>query len=225
MFSGGKDSCYAAKYCMDKGWDATLIAVKPVSDEAYLWHYATVELTKLQAEAMQLPLIYVNCNEIGQKKEAKCLEPVLADLHVDALVLGGVGLQETQIREITKVARKFGIETIVPHAVYTSEELLTKELQDGMEIVITEVAAAGLGKEWLGKKINDNFDRLKALSNKFGFDLLGEGGSYNTFVTDAPHFRKKIVFDNTKINWDEKTRSGHIVADAVLLPKVAITAV
>lgn len=218
MFSGGKDSCYAIRHCIDNGWDVTLIAVKPVSDEAYLWHYATVEHTKLQAEAMQLPLIYVNCNEIGPQKEAQCLETTLANLSVDALVLGGVGLQRTQIREIGAVARRHGIDVLVPHQNYTSEQLLKKELQE-MEIVITEVAAAGLGKEWLGKKINGNLEELKALSERFGFDLLGEGGSYNTFVTDAPYFKKKIQFSNAQIRWDEKTRSGHIVADAMLVNK------
>lgn len=219
MFSGGKDSCYAIKHCLDNGWNIeALIAVKPVSDEAYLWHYATVELTRLQAEAMQLPLILIKCGDIGPEKEALCLETTLANLSVDALVLGGVGLQKTQIREISNVAEKYGIKVMVPHENYTSEELLKKELQE-MEIVITEVAAAGLGSEWLGKKINDNFEELKKLSEKFGFDLLGEGGSYNTFVTDAPHFRKRIVFLDKKINWDEKTRSGHVVVEAALVPK------
>lgn len=219
LFSGGKDSCYAIKYCLDRGWNITLIAVKPASDEAYLWHYATVELTKLQAEAMNLPLTLIQCSDIGSEKEAKCLESVLADLKIDALVLGGVGLQKMQIREISNVASRYGIKTIVPYEHYTSEQLLGEELESGLKILITEVAAAGLGKEWLGKKINDNFDELKKLSHRFGFDLLGEGGSYNTFVTDAPYFRKKIRFGNIRISWDEKTRSGHIVADAALIPK------
>ena len=223
MFSGGKDSCYAIKYCIDKGWNIeALIAVKPVSDEAYLWHYATVELTKLQAEAMQLPLILIKCDDIGPEREALCLKNTLANLDVDALVLGGVGLQKTQIREIGKVAKKYGIDVMVPHSSCTSEELLKKEIEDGLEIVITEVAAAGLGKEWLGKKINNNFEELKILSKKFGFDLLGEGGSYNTFVTDAPYFKKKIYFTEKGISWDEKTRSGHVVADAILVPKEEI---
>ncbi len=222
MFSGGKDSCYAVKYCLDKGWNVTLVAVKPVSDEAYLWHYATVELTPLQAEAMHLPLILIKCDEIGAEKEARCLEPVLANLNADALVMGGVGLQRTQIREISRVASKYGIKTIVPYEHYTSEQLLMEELESGLEILITEVAASGLDKEWLGRKINDCADELKTRSGKFGFDVLGEGGSYNTFVTDAPHFRKKIELENVRINWDEKTRSGHLTAGATLIPKKEI---
>ena len=45
LFSGGKDSCLAAKYCMDNGFEiASLISVKPRNEEAYIWHYPTVEL-------------------------------------------------------------------------------------------------------------------------------------------------------------------------------------
>mgnify|MGYP001561019030 CR=1 FL=1 len=221
LFSGGKDSTYVIKYCRENGIDIkALIAVKPVNEEAYLWHYSTVEWTKLQAEAMNLPLIFLNCNEIGPEVEAKCLEHVLKNLDVDALFLGGVGLQKTQIREVRNVARKFDIDVIVPYEHYTSEELLKEEIESGLEIVITEVAASGLTKDWLGRKIDESsFEELKVLSEKFGFDPLGEGGSYNTFVTYAPYFSGKITFSNQKIVWDEKTRSGHIVTDAVLVPK------
>ena len=145
LYSGGKDSTYAIKYCMENGFDiASLISVKPKSDDAYLWHYPTVELCKLSAQAMNLPIIMVKCNDIGPQVEARCLEPVLAKLKVDALVLGGVGLQQTQIKEVAKVAAKFGVDVIVPYHHYTSEQLLREEIENGLEIVMTVVAAVGL---------------------------------------------------------------------------------
>ena len=58
MFSGGKDSIAAVHYAKQQGWDIeALVAIKPRSTEAYLWHYPTVEWTLLQAEAMGIPLI------------------------------------------------------------------------------------------------------------------------------------------------------------------------
>ena len=209
LFSGGKDSCLAAKYCLDQGWNVTLIAVQPKNTEAYIWHYPTVEMTELSAKALGLPLIFVATDEIGNE-EALCLNDIFSKNKFDAVVLGGVGLQETQIREVSKIADKFGMKTIVPYAGWKSEELLLEEIGSGLDILITEVAAGGLTKDLLGKKINDNFLLLKQLSERWGFDILGEGGSYNTFVTDAPFFDRKIDILDYDTIWDDNTRSGYI---------------
>ncbi len=223
LYSGGKDSTQAVKHCMDKGYEiVSLISVKPRNEEAYLWHYPTVELCKLSAEAMNLPIMLIRCDEIGPKVEAKCLEPLLAKMKVDALVLGGVGLQQTQIKEIDNVAEKYGINVLVPYSDYTSEQLLLEEIKH-LEIIMTEVAADGLDKNWLGRTIDGNaFNELKKISEKHGFDILGEGGSFNTFVTDAPFFKKRVQLLNSAIVWDEKTRSGYVVTDATLTEKMAV---
>jgi uncharacterized protein (TIGR00290 family) len=219
MFSGGKDSCQAVKHALDCGWEIKgLVAVKPRSTEAYLYHYATVEWTRLQAESMGLPLFLIKGKDIGPEREAGELRDVLRRLDIDALVMGGVGLQKTQIREIGKVAREFGIRVLVPHRNMSSEELFRKEIEDGFEIMITDVASDGLGKEWLGKIINrENFGNFLARARKFGFDPLGEGGYFNTFVLDGPIFRKRIEFRSFEKVWEPETESGFLeVKEAVL---------
>lgn len=222
LFSGGKDSCQAVDFCKKKGWEVkALIAVKPKNTEAYLWHYATVEWSTLSAEAMGIPLILVKCNEIGPEEEAKELEEVFRDIRIDALALGGVGLQKTQIRAVRDVAKKFGIEVLVPYEEYTSEELLDEEIRSGHDILITDVAADGLGPEWLGRRLDkETIEELKTLSENYGFDPLGEGGSFNTFVVNGPTFKKKIEFVNSTKVWDDKTHSGYLeVSDAILISK------
>ncbi|MBI2971599.1 MAG: diphthine--ammonia ligase [Candidatus Aenigmarchaeota archaeon] len=221
LFSGGKDSTLAAKYCIDRGWDVTLVSVKPPSVEAYIWHYPTVELTKLSAQALGLPHIYVECPSIGPEEEASVLEGVFAANGFDAVVLGGVGLQETQIREVKETAKKYGMQTIVPYAHLSSEELLKLEIESGLDIMLTEVAAGGLTRDLLGRRIDEGMlGTLQSLSSKHGFDALGEGGAYNTFVCDAPFFSAKVAITDSEIRWDEKTRSGYVVAQAKLVKKV-----
>jgi len=222
LYSGGKDSTNALNFALKNGWEVVaLIAVKPKNTEAYLWHYSTVELTFLSSEALGIPLFLLKCDKVGAEEEAKELEKVLKIIKIDALLLGGVGLQRTQIREIKKVAEKFGVKVLLPHQSYTSEQLLKEEIDEGFEIIITQVASAGLGKEWLGKKIDKKtFYELNELSKKYGFDILGEGGYYDTFVTDGPIFKKKIRFVDTEKIWDEKTSSGYLeVKSAELLNK------
>jgi uncharacterized protein (TIGR00290 family) len=136
-------------------------------------------------------------------------------------LLGGVGLQKTQIKAIEKVAKKYKIKIKVPHKNYTSEQLLEEEIKAGFDIRITDVAVEGLGPEWLGRKLDEKtVKELKILSKRFGFDILGEGGHYNSFVVDGPIFKKRIEFLNVSKVWDNKTSSGYLdVKEATLIPK------
>ncbi|MBI3413644.1 MAG: diphthine--ammonia ligase [Candidatus Aenigmarchaeota archaeon] len=222
LYSGGKDSNFALLTALRNGWDVkALISVKPKNEEAYLYHYATAELTRLQAESIGIKHFLLECNEIGPEKEAAVLDKILSKLDIEAIVLGGVGLQQTQINSVGKVASKYGIKTITPNSNMTSEELLRAEIGSGMDIRIVNVAADGLGPEWLGKKLDESsFPELKALSGKFGFDIDFEGGQADTFVCDAPFFKKKVELKSMKKVWDKITSSGYVqVSDAVLVEK------
>lgn len=222
MFSGGKDSSMVLKYALDKRWKVeALISVKPKSTESFLYQYATVEWTKLSAEALDIPLIHMKSEKIGAKEEADELEEVFKNLDVDAILVGGVGLQKTQISEWKRVAEKFGIDVIVPYQNLTSEELLDEEIKSGFDIRITDVATDGLGPDWLGRKLDEKSAKeLKRLAGEFGFDPVGEGGSFNTLVLDGPGFNKKIEIINSKKVWDNKTYSGYLeIEDAVLVDK------
>ena len=222
MYSGGKDSSMALKYALDKGWDVeALISVKPKSTESFLYQYATVEWTRLSSEALGIPAIHVKSEKIGPKEEAEELELVFSKLGVDKILVGGVGLQATQIREWRRVAGRFGIELMVPYENLTSEELLQEEIKAGFDIRITSVASDGLGPEWLGEKLDSkNIKKWLELSKKFGFDCLGEGGYMDSFICDGPFFKKIIEFKSTEKIWDNKTSSGYLkVNDAILVDK------
>ena len=212
LYSGGKDSTMALKYALDKGWNVkALISIKPKDTSAYLWHFATVEWTRLSSEALGIPQIFIQSEKIGPDEEASELNKVFKELKVDAIVLGGVGLQSTQIKSVEKVAKKYDVKVIVPYKNYTSEQLIEEEVKAGFEIIITQVAADGLGPEWLGNVVNNStLPRLKELSKKHGFDIDFEGGVADTFVCDGPIFKKRIVFKDKDTVWDSKTASGYL---------------
>lgn len=222
LYSGGKDSTFALYEALKRGWEVVaLIAVKPKNTETYLWHYATVEWTLLSSTALNIPLFLIKCDKIGAKEEAEDLERVLKLIKIDALLLGGVGLQKTQIREIRNIAKKYKIKVVVPYEGMDEYETLKNIVKSGFDVLITQVASAGLGPEWLGKKLDlENLKKLKELSEKYGFNLLGEGGSYDTFVVDGPIFKKKINLEDVSKVWDEKTSSGYLeVRNATLVEK------
>jgi uncharacterized protein (TIGR00290 family) len=61
----------------------------------------------------------------------------------------------------------------------------------------------GLGKEWLGRVLdNDAILKLASLSKKYGFNLTFEGGEAETLVVDCPLFSKRLEIKKANIRWD-----------------------
>ena len=48
----------------------------------------------------------------------------------------------------------------------------------------------------------DAINRLSNLHEKFGVDICGEGGEYESLVIDAPWFKKRIQIISSDIQWD-----------------------
>ncbi len=211
MYSGGKDSNYAVKHALDKGWNIKyLLSVKPTRTDCYLFHYATVEHTKLQAETLGMKHYLLGCSVADPKQEAEIVRQFVASNEkVDAVVLGGTGLQATQIRSIQEALRSHGVEVFAAHSGQDHFEVLKQMINDGFEIMITQVASEGL-PQWLGKTITkDNITQLEEDANKFGFHVGGEGGYYDSFVVNAPTFNKKIVVETEQVMEDQY--SGHVL--------------
>jgi uncharacterized protein (TIGR00290 family) len=88
-------------------------------------------------------------------------------------------------------------------------------LDAGFEIRIIRVAAYGLDESWLGRTLNaDALDELEALNEEYGVHILGEGGEFETLVTDGPHMDRPIEL-SYETEWDG-TRGTLVVEDARL---------
>jgi len=218
MYSGGKDSNYAVKHALDKGWTIKyLLSVKPTRTDCFLFHYATVEHTKLQAQALGLKHHLLSCTVADPKQEAEIVRQfVTANEKVDAVVLGGTGLQATQIKSIQEALRPHGIEVFAAHSGEDHFGVLKNMINDGFEIMITQVASDGLMK-WLGSTITkDNLPELEADSVKYGFHVGGEGGYYDSFVVNSPCFSKSVVVEEAE-KVIEDQYSGHMLFKQVKL--------
>ncbi|MDP3917910.1 MAG: diphthine--ammonia ligase [Candidatus Woesebacteria bacterium] len=194
MSSGGKDSTYAIAHCMEKGWDIQyLLSVKPTRKDCFLFHFATVEHTPKIAEILNLKHILTTCNVADPKLEADIIKKIIEKNPVDAVVLGGTGLQETQIRSLQEAMRPLGIEVFAAHDGLDQNELMKEMTNKGYEFMITQVASDGL-MPWLGKVITkDNIQQLFDDGKKYGFHISGDGGYWDSFVYTAPIFNGKII--------------------------------
>ncbi len=215
LYSGGKDSTFAIQHAKEKGWAIKyLISVKPTRKDCFLFHYATIEQTKDLAKMLQIPHFYVKCKVSDPVKEAEIVKDIVENnqkkLKIDAVVLGGTGLQETQLRSIQNALRPLKVEAFASHAGEEHDLVMEQMLNKGYEILITQIASDGL-KDWLGKKIKkENFLQLKKDSVKYGFHIGFEGGYADTLVTDCPLYTKRLVIEDMSIIYEDDY-CGHVV--------------
>ena len=227
LYSGGKDSTFAIQHAKDKGWSIKyLISVKPTRKDCFLFHYATVEQTKELAKILDIPHFYVKCRVADPVREAKIVRDIVEKnqkrLRVDAVVLGGTGLQETQLKSIQDALRPLKVEAFASHAGEEHDIVMQEMLDKGYEIMITQIASDGL-KEWLGKSITkENFSQLKKDSVKYGFHIGFEGGYADTLVTDCPLFSKRLVVEDMSVIFEDDY-CGHVVVNKYRMePKYSI---
>ena len=215
LYSGGKDSTYAIQYAKEKGWNIRyLISVKPTRKDCFLFHFATVEQTKELAKILQIPHFYVKCKVANPVKEADIVKEVIKKnqkkLRIDAVVLGGTGLQETQLKSIQNALRPLKVDAFASHAGEEHDLVMEEMLNKGYEILITQIASDGL-KDWLGKKITkENFPQLKKDSHNYGFHIGFEGGYADTLVTDCPMFPKRLIVEDMSVIFEDDY-CGHVV--------------
>ena len=215
LYSGGKDSTFAIQHAIDKGWNIKyLISVKPTRKDCFLFHFATVEHTKEFAKQLGIPHFYVSCRVADPIKEAdivkKIVEKNQKTMKVDAVVLGGTGLQETQLKSIQNALRPFNIDVFASHSGEEHDLVMEQMLNKGYEIMITQIASDGL-KEWLGKKITkENFPQLRKDSVKYGFHIGFEGGYADTLVTNCPLFSKQMDVEDMSVIFEDNY-CGHVV--------------
>ena len=214
MYSGGKDSTLAIEYALNKGYNIKyLLSVKPNRTDCYLFHFATVEHTKELADILGLKHILINCDAADPVKEAELVKNVvLKEDKVNGLILGGIGLQLTQLGSLQKALMPYNIEVYAAHAGSDHETLFREMLDKGYEILISQVASDGLIK-WLGKTITkENFEDLKKDSIKYGFHLGFEGGFADSLVIDGPIFNKKLeILDSEKVI--ESDYNGYVLVN------------
>ena len=215
LYSGGKDSTYAIEYSLLKGWNIKyLISIKPIRKDCFLFHYATVEQTKEIAKMLKIRHFYLKCNVANPIDEAKIVRNIVEKNQskdkIDAVVLGGTGLQVTQIKSIQNALRPLNVEAFASHAGFDHDLLLEEMLNNGYEILITQIASDGLS-DWLGKKITkDNFLQLRKDSVKYGFHIGFEGGYADTLVTDCPLFSNKMFIEDMSLIFEDDY-CGHVV--------------
>ncbi len=192
LFSGGKDSAYAAWVARQQGWEVSpLVSILPEDPDSMLYHVPNLHLVPLLAEAMGVPLVWERAGE-GEKAELEALRRALSALRVDGVVVGAIA-SDYQHSRVNEVAHELGLRVFAPLWRKDPAGLLRDYVAAGLEAVFTRVSAEGLDAGWLGRRLDaDAIDELLRLHERTGLNPCGEGGEFETLVVHGPMFHRRL---------------------------------
>ena len=204
LFSGGKDSVFALHRAIEQGRDvAVLIVLKSANPYSYMFHVPNIDLVKMQAKALKIPIIFKKTEGI-KEKELKDLKAALMQAKrqykIEGVVSGAVDSDYQRYR-IEAVCGDLGLRSLALLWHLDPETYMVELFKAGFKVIITAVAAEGFDESWLGKELSmETLEELKILHQRYGIHISGEGGEFETLVIDGPIFKKKIeILDAEKI--------------------------
>lgn len=212
LISGGKDSCFCMMQCVAAGHDIVALAnLYPVGeDELDSFMFQTVghQGVKIIGEAMGLPLYReptLGKSKMQEKNYTPTDDDEVEDLYrllkkvkecekIEAVSSGAIASDYQRMR-VENVCSRLGLISLSYLWQRNQEELLNEMIQCSVNAIIIKVAALGLKSQHLGKSLVEMQSHLKKMNEKYGLNVCGEGGEYETFTLDCPLYIKRIVIE------------------------------
>ena len=204
LFSGGKDSTYAAYLEKQKGNELTcLISIFSENPESYMFHTPNIKLVEKQAEQMNIPLLIEKTKGI-KEDELEDLENAIKKAKekykIQGIIAGALH-SVYQASRIQKICDKLKLQCINP--LWHKDEIsyLKELVENKFKIIIVGVFAFPLDEKWLGREIDNSFiTDVKELQQKYKIHPGGEGGEFESFVLNCPLFKKPLKITSKKIS-------------------------
>jgi len=212
LVSGGKDSCYAMHLTAEAGHElvglANLLPPKSGETDSYMYQTVGQDAIELYSEALEVPLYrrIIQGTPVNQAMEYEqsvhgdevedlyeLLFEIKQKVSYDAVSCGAIHSNYQRVRA-ENVCARLGVKLLSPLWGREQSGLLREMIDAHIEAILIKVAVIGLEPtQHLGKSIREMYDQLVALHDKYGINVCGEGGEYETLTLDSPMFKKRIV--------------------------------
>jgi uncharacterized protein (TIGR00290 family) len=155
-------------------------------------HNTSMELMKIQAQALNLPLYTVTFPKqdpqlYGQRMANKMEE--FKQKGIYTVASGDIFLEDSKnYRE--KKLKEAGITALFPLWKRNTKSLMVQFIEAGFKSVIINLDTHYLNAAWLGRTIDKGFMANLA----YNVDPCGENGEYHSFVYDGPNFQNAVQF-------------------------------
>lgn len=201
LLSGGKDSVCAVETARGFGWDVVAaLALRPAEDDAWMFHTPNLALVRGVAACLDLPLAEVPVRA-GPEAELDDLEIALLkardSLRLDGIVSGALA-SEYQKTRLDAIGHRLGLKTFAPLWHKEPGAYVRSLVASGWQVRFSRVAAEGVPLAWAGERLD--LDRVRAMeAHPARPHVAGEGGEYETLVTWAPGWTRRIVVDRARV--------------------------
>ena len=191
-WSGGKESCLSL-YKTKNSYEIKYLLNMTTEDGKHSRsHGVSVDFFKLQAEALDIPVIH---KKTTWDTYEEIFKEAVRELHVDTGIFGDIDMQAHR-DWVERICMETCITPVLPLWNAKREDLLNTFTDAGFKAIIIVVNTKLLGAEWLGRTVDREFIRdIERLDN---VDPAGEKGEYHTFVFDGPIFRQPVKFTTGK---------------------------
>ncbi|MFA6889319.1 MAG: diphthine--ammonia ligase [Candidatus Woesearchaeota archaeon] len=203
LFSGGKDSTYAAWLAKQEGHEIVcLISLISENKESYMFHTPAITMTQKQAELIGIPLI-THITKGEKEKELvdlkNAIKIAVEKYHIQGIVTGALA-SVYQASRIQKLCDSLNLQCINPLWQKNQITLLEELIKNKFEVIIVGVFAYPLDKAWIGRKIDVKYiEDVKKMQEKYKINPAGEGGEFESLVINCPLFKKSLNFSIKKI--------------------------
>lgn len=186
-WTGGKDGCYSCYKAMAEGYQVTYLLhfrnAKKVGS-----HEINPQIIQAQSKALGIPLIQRGFSSYEQEFKRAISDLRAQGESIDGAIFGHI---ETHKMLVERICRDMNLDQILPLWKQDPAKILREIINSGFEVLVVSVKDGLLGREWLGRRIDESFVRdLRDLNPSI--NPCGENGEFHTLVTDGPIFKKKI---------------------------------
>ncbi|WP_423410500.1 diphthine--ammonia ligase [Heyndrickxia sp. MSNUG] len=197
-WSGGKDCCLALYRMLQENKNvACLVSMVSENDARNHAHGIKLEILRLQAEALGLPLILVDSAGDYERSLINSLTQLKDQHGIEEIAFGSLYAGEDR-KWNEEVAYKSGLAPLFP--VWISPEVSSKLLKDfislGFSAVVCRASVKNFDRTWPGRMLDLSFfEEIQ----KQDICVMGEFGEYHTFVLDGPIFQKKVSLTESRV--------------------------
>lgn len=198
--SGGKDSFLAAVFAMEQGLDLRWsLTVLPETD-SMMFHVPNIRNAEKVASILGLHTEFVEEGEFANALQKAKISGV-------ECVVSGAIASEYQKTRIERLCTELGLVSFTPLWMKDQNLILREILNSDIRAIIVSVSAEGLGKDFLGRRLDENLiSDLRGVSEKIHINISGEGGEYETFVLGYAA-GEDLNIEESEIIWKESSGS------------------
>jgi diphthine-ammonia ligase len=199
LVSGGKDSIYSAYLADTQGMHVDeLVVLRPADPDSMMFHTPNLSMVALQAEAWGKAARVVDVGGPSETDEVEAVRAALAG--AKGPVVSGAIASAYQWSRLQSVTYALGRPLYSPLWGKDPGRVVREEIGAGLDIRLVHLAAEPLTPELLGRRLD--LDLAREIERR-GRDVrpvhvAGEGGEYETLVTDVPDWSHRLVLDRVE---------------------------